>query len=60
MSSEWITCSDTIVITTPNGWGHNEQEFLWDVAIRAGLVTEQNADRLLESEASVHFVLTGQ
>jgi hypothetical protein len=60
----WQALKDqrTIVITTPNGWGHDEQEFLRDVAIRAGLVTEQSADRLLEfvteSEASVHFVVT--
>lgn len=51
----------TIVLTTPNGWGHREQEFLRDIAIRAGLVEEQHADRLLEfvteSEASVHFML---
>jgi hypothetical protein len=60
----WQALEDqrTIVITTPNGWGHIEQEFLRDIAIRAGLVTEETADRLLEfvteSEASVHCVLT--
>jgi hypothetical protein len=46
----------------PNKCGHNEQEFLQDVAIRAGLVTKQTANQLLEfvteSEASVPCVLT--
>ena len=50
-----------IVLSTPNNWDTAQQRFLRTVAIQAGLVSENDADRRLEfvteSEASVHFIL---
>jgi hypothetical protein len=59
----WERVRDTIVIVlaTPNGWDIREQATLRKAAIRASLVTEENAGQLLqfvtEAEASVHYVL---
>jgi hypothetical protein len=46
----WTRLRDEIyiVIATPNGWEINQHTFLRNAAIRGGLVTEQNADKLLE------------
>ena len=50
-----------IVLCTPNGWDISQQTFLRNVAIKAGLVDEHNADRrvefITEGEASVHYAL---
>lgn len=50
-----------IVLSTPNNWDTGHHRFLRTVAIQAGLVSENDADRRLEfvteSEASVHFIL---
>jgi hypothetical protein len=50
-----------IVLSTPNNWDTGHHRFLRTVAIQAGLVPENDADRCLEfvteSEASVHFIL---
>jgi hypothetical protein len=62
-SETWTRLRDEIyiVIATPNGWETDQHVFLRNAAIRGGLVTEQNADKLLEyvteSEASVHQML---
>ncbi|KIM23505.1 hypothetical protein M408DRAFT_332335 [Serendipita vermifera MAFF 305830] len=59
----WARVRDTIVIVlvTPNAWDIREQSRLRLAAIRASLVTEENAGHLLqfvaESEASVHYAL---
>jgi hypothetical protein len=59
----WTRVRDAIVIVlaTPNGWDIREQDVLRKAAIRASLVTEENAGQLLqfvtEAEASVHYVL---
>ncbi|KIM20664.1 hypothetical protein M408DRAFT_333875 [Serendipita vermifera MAFF 305830] len=59
----WARLRDTmvIVLATPNGWDLREQGALRKAAIRASLVTEENAGHLLqfvtESEASVHYAL---
>jgi hypothetical protein len=59
----WARLRETIVIVlaTPNGWDIREQETLRKAAIMASLVTEENAEQLLqfvtESEASVHYAL---
>ncbi|KIM20155.1 hypothetical protein M408DRAFT_334111 [Serendipita vermifera MAFF 305830] len=59
----WARLRDTatIVLATPNGWTFNEQEILRRAAIKASLVTGENARRLLrfvtEAEASVHYAL---
>jgi hypothetical protein len=51
----------TIILAIPNGWDIREQDTLRKAAIRASLVTEENAGQLVqfvtESEASVHYVL---
>ncbi|KIM20153.1 hypothetical protein M408DRAFT_148390 [Serendipita vermifera MAFF 305830] len=50
-----------VVLATPNGWDIREQATLRKAAIRASLVTEENAGQLLqfvtEAEASVHYAL---
>lgn len=62
----WGRVRDTIVIVlaTPNGWELREQSTLRKAAIKASLVTEGNADQLLqfvtEAEASVHYALANQ
>jgi hypothetical protein len=59
----WARVRDTIVIVlaTPNGWDMREQATLRRAAIRASLVTNENAGHLLqfvtESEASVHYAI---
>lgn len=59
----WERLKDRIsfVFTVPNGWDIPEQHFLRKAAINAGLVTETDAEQLLdyitEGEASVHFSL---
>ncbi|KIM23490.1 hypothetical protein M408DRAFT_332321 [Serendipita vermifera MAFF 305830] len=59
----WARVRDTIVIVlvTPNTWDIREQSRLRLAAIRASLVTEENAGHLLqfvaESEASVLYAL---
>ncbi|KIM23519.1 hypothetical protein M408DRAFT_332344 [Serendipita vermifera MAFF 305830] len=62
----WARLRDTIVIVlaTPNGWDIREQAVLAKAAVKASLVTEENAGQLLqfvtESEASVHYALANQ
>jgi hypothetical protein len=62
----WARLRNTIVIVlaTPNGWDIREQTTLRKAAIRASLVTEENAGQLLqfvtESEASVHYALANE
>ena len=62
-SNVWRRLRDNIVIVlcTPNGWDVAQHTFLRDVAIKAGLVVESNADGRLEfiteGEASVHYAL---
>ncbi|KAG8816788.1 hypothetical protein FS842_001342 [Serendipita sp. 407] len=50
-----------IVFCTPNGWDIRQHAVLTDASIRAGIVTEGNADDhlwfLTEGEASVHYSL---
>ncbi|KAG8865486.1 hypothetical protein FRC20_009778 [Serendipita sp. 405] len=50
-----------IVFCTPNGWDLRQHAVLTDASIRAGIVTEGNADDrlwfLTEGEASVHYSL---
>jgi hypothetical protein len=59
----WERVRDTIVIVlaTPNSWGMREQAILRKAAIKASLVTAENAGHLLqfvtEAEASVHYAL---
>jgi hypothetical protein len=59
----WARLRDTmvVVLATPNGWDIREQSTLRKAAIRASLVTEENAGHLLrfvtESEASVHYAI---
>jgi hypothetical protein len=59
----WNRLRDSIIVVlcTPNGWDISQHTFLRKVAIRAGLVTESDADRRLEfiteGEASVHYAL---
>ncbi|KIM26377.1 hypothetical protein M408DRAFT_330568 [Serendipita vermifera MAFF 305830] len=59
----WKRLRDTIVIilATPNEWDINQQDILRRAAIRASLVTNENADLCLEfvteAEASVHYAL---
>ncbi|CAE6495337.1 unnamed protein product, partial [Rhizoctonia solani] len=51
----------TVVLAHPNGWGIREQGFLRQAAIKAGLVTSENAysniQFVSEAEASVHFCM---
>jgi hypothetical protein len=62
----WRRLRDTITIllATPNGWDIREQATLRRAAIKASLVTEENAGQFLqfvtESEASVHYALANQ
>ena len=62
----WARVRDTMVIVlpTPNEWYIREQTTLRKAAIMASLVTEENADQLLqfvtEAEASVHYVLANK
>jgi len=59
----WARLRDTIIIVlvTPNSWYIREQSTLRKAAIMASLVTEEDADQLVqfvtEAEASVHSVL---
>ncbi|KIM26380.1 hypothetical protein M408DRAFT_330575 [Serendipita vermifera MAFF 305830] len=59
----WARLRDTmvIVLATPNGWDIREQAKLREAAIKASLVTKENAGHLLqfvtEAEASVHYAL---
>ena len=59
----WARVNDNIVIVlaTPNMWSIREQLILRRAAIMAGLVTDENANQLLqfvtEAEASVHYAL---
>jgi hypothetical protein len=59
----WNRLRDSIVIVlcTPNGWDVAQHTFLREVAIKAGLVGESDADGRLEfiteGEASVHYAL---
>ncbi|KIM23513.1 hypothetical protein M408DRAFT_262852 [Serendipita vermifera MAFF 305830] len=62
----WSRLRDAIVIVLaiPNGWAIAEQAILSRAAIKASLVTEENAGHLLhfvaEAEASVHYALAKQ
>jgi hypothetical protein len=59
----WERVRDTIVVVlaTPNSWSMREQAILRKAAIKASLVTEEDASHLLqfvtEAEASVHYAL---
>ncbi|KIM23492.1 hypothetical protein M408DRAFT_27841 [Serendipita vermifera MAFF 305830] len=59
----WARLRDimVIVLATPNGWDIREQAKLREAAIKASLVTKENAGHLLqfvtEAEASVHYAL---
>ncbi|KIM20156.1 hypothetical protein M408DRAFT_334112 [Serendipita vermifera MAFF 305830] len=59
----WARLRNTLVVVlaTPNEWDIREQAILRAAAIRASLVTEENAGQLLqfvtEAEASVHYAL---
>ncbi|KAG8826100.1 hypothetical protein FRC19_009707 [Serendipita sp. 401] len=50
-----------IILCTPNGWGTNEQDFMRDAAIAAGILSAHEVDDRLEfvteGEASVHYAL---
>jgi hypothetical protein len=62
-SNIWNRLRDTIIIIlcTPNGWDVAQHTFLRNVAIKAGLVGESDANGRLEfiteGEASVHYSL---
>lgn len=51
-----------IVLTHPNRWGENQQKFLQQAAITAGLVSEKGASERLvfieEGEASASFCMS--
>lgn len=59
-----LRATAVIVLAIPNGWSFKEQEVLRRAAIKASLVTEEGARRLLrfvtEAEASVHYALANQ
>ncbi|KAG8820615.1 hypothetical protein FRC18_011669, partial [Serendipita sp. 400] len=56
-----LRSSMEVILATPNGWDIREQDFLRQVAIRAGLVRSSSAETQLnfitEAEASIHFAL---
>jgi hypothetical protein len=62
-SNIWLRLQNNIVVVlcTPNGWDISQYSFLRSVAIKAGLVREEDADGRLEfiteGEASVHYAL---
>lgn len=50
-----------IILATPNGWGPLEHETVRTAAVRAGIIAQENTERLLhfvsEAEAAVHYTL---